>query len=125
MPVTEPSDTPALGATLGLTAVTPEACRSLADVRQAIDAIDRAVIELLGLRLGYVLAARRYKPDAAAIPAPERVAAMLPKRRRWAQENGIDPDFAVPLFSQIIQWFIQQQQKAWAADHARPDEVRP
>lgn len=98
---------------LGIKAATPAECRELSDIRQAIDTLDRAVIELLGLRLGYVLEATRFKPDAASIPAPERVAAMMPERRRWAEENGLNPDFVVPLFSQIIQWFIQQQVSHW------------
>lgn len=102
---------------LGIKALTPADCQDLGDIRQAIDTLDHAVVEMLGLRLGYVLEASRFKPDAAAIPAPERVAAMLPERRRWAEENGLNPDFVVPLFAQIIQWFIQQQVAFWQERH--------
>ena len=98
---------------IGIVAATPAACKDLHDVRQAIDSVDRAIIEMLGMRMNYVLEAARFKPDAASIPAPERVAAMLPVRRAWAEENGLSADFVVPLFSQIIQWFIQQQVKHW------------
>ncbi|MBP2231641.1 isochorismate pyruvate lyase [Azospirillum agricola] len=115
--------------TLGLGTAGPDACRDLGDVRRAIDRIDETIVGLLGLRLGYVLAAARFKPDAASIPAPERVAAMLPERRRWAERHGLNPDFVVPLFSQIIQWFIQQQVAHWtraragAQPDARPDAL--
>lgn len=102
---------------LGINAITPADFRDLGDIRQAIDTLDHAVVEMLGLRLGYVLEASRFKPDAAAIPAPERVAAMLPERRKWAEENGLNPDFVVPLFAQIIQWFIQQQVAFWQERH--------
>ncbi|WP_236783984.1 isochorismate lyase [Azospirillum humicireducens] len=104
--------------TLGLRAASPDACRDLGDVRQAIDRIDETIVGLLGLRLGYVLTAARFKPDAASIPAPERVAAMLPERRRWAERHGLDPDFVVPLFSQIIQWFIQRQVAHWTRERS-------
>lgn len=103
---------------LGIQAETPADCQNLGDIRQAIDTIDRTFIDLLGLRMGYVLEAARFKPDVASIPAPERVAAMLPERRRWAEENGLNPDFVVPLFSQIIQWFIQQQIHHWEQKNA-------
>ncbi|MEW9612479.1 isochorismate lyase [Shinella sp. S4-D37] len=103
---------------LGIRTETPANCQNLGDVRQAIDTIDRTLIDLLGLRMGYVLEAARFKPDVASIPAPERVAAMLPERRRWAEENGLNPDFVVPLFSQMIQWFIQQQTHHWEQKNA-------
>ena len=102
---------------LGIKALTPADCQDLGDIRQAIDTIDHAVVDMLGLRLGYVLEASRFKPNAAAIPAPERVAAMLPERHKWAEENGLAPDFVVPLFAQIIQWFIQQQVAFWQEKH--------
>lgn len=98
---------------IGIEAATPAACKELGDVRQAIDSLDKAIIGMLGMRLTYVLEAARFKPDAASIPAPERVAAMLPARRAWAEENNLNPDFVVPLFSQVIQWFIQQQVHHW------------
>ena len=98
---------------IGIVTETPTECQSLDDVRQAIDTIDAQIIALLGMRLGYVLGASRFKANAAAIPAPERVAAMLPERRKWSAEAGLDHNFIVPLFSQIIQWFIQQQICFW------------
>jgi isochorismate pyruvate lyase len=98
---------------IGIEVTTPAACKDLGDIRQAIDSLDKAIIDMLGVRMTYVLEAARFKPDAASIPAPERVAAMLPVRRAWAEENGLSPDFIVPLFSQIIQWFIQQQIQHW------------
>ncbi|TQN60678.1 isochorismate lyase [Agrobacterium tumefaciens] len=103
---------------LGIRAETPTDCQNLGDIRQAIDTIDRTLVDLLGLRMGYVLEAARFKPDVASIPAPERVAAMLPERCRWAEENKLDPNFVVPLFSQIIQWFIQQQIRHWEQKNA-------
>lgn len=109
---------------LGIKAQTPADCQDLSDIRQAIDTLDHAVVEMLGLRLGYVLEASRFKPNATAIPAPERVAAMLPVRRKWAEENGLNPDFVVPLFAQIIQWFIQQQVAFWQERHESNGQVK-
>ncbi len=92
---------------------TPEDCKTLADIRVAIDTIDAELVALLGHRLRYVLAASRFKANEQSIPAPDRVAAMLPERRQWAENAGLDPDFVVGLFERIIPWFIQRQINHW------------
>ncbi|GLQ74492.1 isochorismate lyase [Vibrio penaeicida] len=98
---------------IGIDAETPDDCKSLGDVRQAIDTIDKQIIQLLGMRKGYVLSAAQFKETAEAIPAPERVAAMLKARQCWSKEAELSEDFIVPLYAQIIQWFIQQQTHFW------------
>lgn len=92
---------------------TPEDCTGLADIREAIDRIDLDIVQALGRRMDYVKAASRFKASEAAIPAPERVAAMLPERARWAEENGLDAPFVEGLFAQIIHWYIAEQIKYW------------
>ena len=77
---------------------TPDACMGLPDIREAIDRLDADIIDALGRRMQYVLAASRFKPDEASIAAPERVAAMLPDRRRWAEQAGLDADYVETLF---------------------------
>ncbi|MHA6575667.1 isochorismate lyase [Pseudomonas yamanorum] len=96
---------------------TPEQCSGLEDVRLGIDTLDEQIIRALGQRLAYVKAAAQFKSDEASIAAPERVAAMLPHRRRWAEREGLDPMFVVPLFAQIIQWNIDQQVRHWRQQH--------
>jgi isochorismate pyruvate lyase len=93
----------------------PEACTGLDDIRQALDRIDQDIIEALGLRLHYVKAAAAFKPDEASIPAPERVAAMLPVRRQWAEAAGLDGAFVQSQFARIVDWYIQQQIIHWRA----------
>ncbi|WP_323990505.1 isochorismate lyase [Pseudomonas canadensis] len=92
---------------------TPEHCTGLSDIREAIDSLDQQIIETLGLRMQYVKAASVFKPDQASIAAPERVAAMLPQRRQWAQEAGLDGEFIEGLFNQIIHWYIAEQTAFW------------
>lgn len=74
---------------IGIDAETPDDCKSLGDVRQAIDTIDKQIIQLLGMRKGYVLSAAQFKETAEAIPAPERVAAMLKARQCWSKEYRV------------------------------------
>jgi isochorismate pyruvate lyase len=91
----------------------PEECSSLEDIRTAIDALDRELVELLGCRLGYVFAAARFKPTEESIAAPDRVAAMLVDRQAWAASCGLSPTFVAELFSRITQWYIATQTEHW------------
>ncbi len=93
----------------------PEDCQSLDDIRVAIDTIDADIVAALGRRMGYVKAAARFKPTEESIPAPDRVAAMLPDRRRWAEEAGLDADVVEGVFNTFIHWFIDQQIRHWRA----------
>ncbi len=88
----------------------PEACESLAEVREAIDALDRELLALLGRRAGYVHAAARFKTDAASVRAPDRVRAMLEQRRAWAAEEGLDPEVVAQLFTLLVEYFTRREQ---------------
>ena len=92
-------------------------CESLDDIRQGIDSLDHALVELLARRLTYVQAATRYKPDVQAIPAPERVVEMLEARRQWAEVAGLPVDESEAFFRDLIHWFINQQINHWYALH--------
>ena len=87
----------------------PHECNDLPAVRAEIDRLDHEIIAAMGRRLEYVKSASRFKRDEAAIPAPERVAAMLPERRAWASAAGLDPDFVEKIFGQLIDWYINEQ----------------
>lgn len=89
----------------------PEAFDSLAEVREAIDTLDRELLALLGRRAGYVHAAARFKTDAASVRAPERVRAMLERRRAWAAEEGLDPEVVAQLFTLLVEYFTRREQR--------------
>lgn len=93
----------------------PEACESLSEIRAGIDFFDRQILESLQQRLFYVKAAVQFKANEQAIPAPERVVAMLEDRREWAAAAGFDVAFVEKLYEQIIHWNIQQQILHWRA----------
>lgn len=91
----------------------PEQATCLDDIRVAIDSIDHDIIRALALRMRYVERASYFKASEADIPAPERVAVMLPERRQWAEDAGFDGDFALELYERIIPWYISRQIAYW------------
>ena len=63
-------------------------CSSLEDVRQRIDEIDRAMVELIARRGGFVAQAARFKKDSADVRAPARVEQVIAKVRALASQRG-------------------------------------
>lgn len=91
----------------------PDECIDMDDIRLEIDDIDHQIVTLIGKRSKYVHAAAKYKKDKAAVKAPDRVEKMLRKRRQWAKDNSIDPEFIENLFSSIVEHFISSEMKDW------------
>jgi isochorismate pyruvate lyase len=95
--------------------MTPAECRSLEEVRSAIDSIDEQVIALLGRRAGFVQAAARFKTSEADVAAPERFAAMLKVRREWAEREGLSPDVIEKMYRDLVAYFIVREKEHWQA----------
>ena len=87
-------------------------CDSLAEIRAAIDTIDRTILAALRNRLDYVHAAGGFKRDAAEVRAQERVTAMLAERRAWAQQLDLDPDWVEQLYRFLVEGFIRLELQA-------------
>ena len=92
-------------------------CTSLAAVRQQIDRIDQQLVGLLAERGGYVRQAARFKANAAAVAAPQRVAAVLARVDALASELGADRQVVAAVWRAMIDAFIVAEQAAHAALH--------
>ena len=84
--------------------INPEQCTTMLEVRAGVDAVDRAVVELLKTRFGYMAAAARIKPDRAAVRDEARKADVLAKVRAAAERLEL-PDAALveQLYEQLIE----------------------
>ena len=97
--------------------LSPEQCAGMDDIRAQIDRIDRAVVGLIGRRYQYVLAAAKFKTSATSVKAPERLTAMLARRREWAVEEGLNADVIEKLYADLVAHFIDEEMQRWRADH--------
>lgn len=90
----------------------PSECTNISEVRNEIDNIDRAILELLANRFEYVKEVVKYKAKTAeSIVATDRRDAVLKERRQWASELGLDPDVIEGIYSSLIQYFINEEKK--------------
>ena len=67
--------------------VDPAACQSMSEVRQGVDALDRALVALLAERQRYMDAAARIKPDRDAV---------------HDDAHHLSPDIAEPVWRLLI-----------------------
>jgi isochorismate pyruvate lyase len=81
--------------------------RSLADVRDGIDGVDAALVELLARRQELVRRAAAFKVDEQAVRAPERVEQVVAGARERAAAAGLSPDVAEAVWRAMIAAFIQ------------------
>lgn len=101
-----------------LNQIQPANCAGMEDIRREIDALDQAVITLLGRRFQYVLAASKFKTSAASVQASQRFASMLVTRRDWATEAGLSPDAIEKMFRDLVTHFIAEEMRHWTVQQS-------
>jgi len=80
----------------------PEDCTSMIDVRQGVDALDRALVTLLAERQRYMDAAARIKPNRDAVFDQARIDDVVAKVLAAAEPAGLSPDIAEPVWRLLI-----------------------
>jgi isochorismate pyruvate lyase len=76
----------------------PKDCKDIADIRDAVNALDHEIIKLLGNRTRYVHEAVRFKKSEDDIRRPGHIPALLDKRREWARQYGVDESFVERIY---------------------------
>jgi isochorismate pyruvate lyase len=87
----------------------PKTCESIEEIRDALDQIDKEIIQLLTDRHQYVNEIVKFKSNDEGIVAKERQALVFDQRRAWALERGIDPELIEDIFKLLIEKNIQMQ----------------
>lgn len=80
----------------------PEACASMAEVRQGVDALDRSLVQLLAERQRYMDAAARIKPDRSVVHDQARIEDVVAKVLAAAGPAGLSPAIAEPVWRTLI-----------------------
>ena len=97
----------------------PQDCQSMLNIREAIDNIDRDIINKFGKRFEYVKAAAKFKQNTQDIRAEERFKIMLRQRRIWAAENNLNPDVIEQLYRDLVNYFITEELQTWKKNKSK------
>ena len=80
----------------------PNDCRTMAEVRQGVDALDRALVALVAERQRYMDAAARIKPDRNAVHDDARIEDVVAKVLASADAHHLSRDIAEPVWRLLI-----------------------
>ena len=80
----------------------PAACTTMVEVRQGVDALDRALVALLAERQRYMEAAARIKPDRDAVFDQARIDDVVAKVLTAAEAHDLAPEIAEPVWRLLI-----------------------
>lgn len=93
-------------------------CKTLAEVREHIDRLDRQIVPLLAERAGYVEQAAGFKPTKAAVVDTDRIEQIVLKVRHLANEEGTSPDLIEHIYRAMIDAYIVHEAKVYTKIHA-------
>jgi isochorismate pyruvate lyase len=91
----------------------------MAEVRQGVDELDRALVALLAERQGYMDAAARIKQDRNVVRDVPRIEDVVAKVKAEAQKVGLSPAIAEPVWRVLIDRSIAYELSVW--DQSRKD----
>ena len=91
----------------------PEDCSSMAEVREGVDATDRALVELLETRFGYMRAAARIKPSRDTVRDEARKAEVIGAVRADAAARGLPEEQLAAIWEQLVEASISYEFDEW------------
>jgi isochorismate pyruvate lyase len=91
----------------------PEACVSMTDVREGVDALDRALVALLAERQRYMDAAARIKSDRGAVRDEARIEQVVERVKAAARAAGLSEAIAEPVWRTLIDRSIAHEFEVW------------
>ena len=93
--------------------IAPLECTSMAEVRQGVDALDRALVALLAERQSYMDAAARIKPDRNVVRDEARIEDVVSKVKAAAREAGLSEAIAEPVWRTLVDRCIAYEFGVW------------
>jgi isochorismate pyruvate lyase len=93
--------------------LSPENCNSMTQVREGVDAIDRALVAMLATRFAYMDAAARIKSDRSLVRDEARKAQVLSNIVQEAVAIGLDPDRLRAVWDVLVEQSIAHELLQW------------
>jgi isochorismate pyruvate lyase len=87
----------------------------MVEVREGVDAIDRALVDLLARRFGYMDAAARIKPTRDAVRDEGRKAQVITNAAAAARAAGLPDGLAESLWETLVEASIAYELGVWDA----------
>lgn len=89
----------------------PKDCKTITEIREEIDRIDKQIIDLIGERFQYVKEIVNFKSNEDEVKAKPRYEEVLEIRKKWAAQYELDPGVIENIYKTMIHYFIDEQLK--------------
>ena len=89
--------------------IEPEQCRTMAEVRAGVDALDERIIALLAVRTRFMDAAARIKERRDQVRDEPRKAAVIAHARAVATREGMPPAIAGAVYETLVEASIAHE----------------
>ena len=89
--------------TMPETTIDPADCTNMVEVREGVDAVDHALVDLLVRRFGYMDAAARIKPERGEVRDEPRKAAVIDAAAERAAAAGLPENVIRDLWEQLVE----------------------
>ncbi len=90
-------------------------CKTMAEVRAGVDALDRELVALLARRFAYMDAAARIKPARNQVRDEPRKAQVIANAAAAAAEAGLPQGLAEALWELLVETSIAHEMDRWEA----------
>ena len=87
----------------------PQACGSLAELRDAIDTLDARLVALLAVRQAYIERAAQLKPSREQVHDPVRIEEVVAKVIAEGKRTGLSSEIAEPVWRTLIEVSIAHE----------------
>ena len=91
----------------------PETCKTMRDVRDGVDALDRELVSLLARRFGYMRAAARIKQDREDVRDEARKTAVIEAAKAEALAHGVPVGLVADFWDRLVEASIAYELEEW------------
>ena len=83
--------------------LSPQECRTMAEVRDGVDAVDRELVALLGRRFGYMRAAARIKAERGHVRDETRKALVIANAAALGERHAVPRPIVERLWDHLVE----------------------
>ncbi len=94
----------------------------MAEVRDGVDRLDRALVALIAERSRYMQAAARIKPSRDMVRDEARIEDVLTRILARAEHVDLPAQIAEPVWRELMERSIAYELKVWDATHSSSSE---
>lgn len=100
--------------------IDPKECSDMPALRDAIDALDQSIVDLLVTRASYIDRAIELKRlNGWPARLPDRIEEVVGKVKSKAKQNDLDDELVERLWRHLIEWSIAREETAFAMDEQK------